>query len=230
MPDRPEMVLRLTQHLARLDEQEPLPLRLCRAAVEVVDGSEGAISLGYRTSGRTLLCATSEMATRFEEAQDLVSQGPALEALQTGTSVVSLSRAEQQRRWPTLDHALGELPVAAVHVLPMRPAASLVGVLTMHHEVASAAAVVLPDLEFLADAIGAAVLGHLPLADDADALWSERDRITQATGMVVAQLDVDPDDALAVLRAHAFAQDVTLLEVSRRVLARDLGFGTGRAR
>lgn len=85
MRERPEMVLRLTQRLANLGERDPLPLRLCRAAVEVVDGRDGAISLGHRAAGRTLLCATSDVATRFEETQDLVSQGPALEALRTGT-------------------------------------------------------------------------------------------------------------------------------------------------
>ena len=42
--------------------------------------------------------------------------------------------------------------------------------------------------------------------------WSSRAGIHQATGMVIAQLGISPDDALAVLRAHAYAEDIPLDE------------------
>jgi hypothetical protein len=42
----------------------------------------------------------------------------------------------------------------------------------------------------------------------------QRVEVYQATGMVMAQLDVDPPEALARLRAHAFAQDMTASEVA----------------
>jgi hypothetical protein len=54
--------------------------------------------------------------------------------------------------------------------------------------------------------------------------WAVRDQVDQATGMVVAQLRVSPADALAVLRAHAFAHSTTLAEVSGWVLDRTLDF------
>jgi hypothetical protein len=42
--------------------------------------------------------------------------------------------------------------------------------------------------------------------------------------MVVAQLGVRPDDALALLRAHAFALEIELDEVAEAVLTRRLDF------
>lgn len=42
--------------------------------------------------------------------------------------------------------------------------------------------------------------------------------------MVVAQLAVTVRDALAILRAHAFALDQPLAEVARAVVARELVF------
>jgi hypothetical protein len=51
--------------------------------------------------------------------------------------------------------------------------------------------------------------------------------------MVVAQLSIAPNDALALLRAHAFAHGITVAEVSRRIVTRDLAFtthGTGDVR
>ncbi len=46
--------------------------------------------------------------------------------------------------------------------------------------------------------------------------------VYQAQGMVLHQLSVSLEDALARLRAHAFASDRTLIEVSRDVVARRL--------
>ena len=80
------------------------------------------------------------------------------------------------------------------------------------------------DAQFLADAIGVAVLGGMDSGDDDDQLWATRDQVSQATGMVVAQLKIAPPDALALLRAHAFAHGTTVVDVSRGVLARKLDF------
>ena len=52
----------------------------------------------------------------------------------------------------------------------------------------------------------------------------ERAEVYQATGMVIAQLDVTPDAALATLRAHAFVHDRPIDAVARDVVARRLRF------
>jgi hypothetical protein len=80
------------------------------------------------------------------------------------------------------------------------------------------------DLAFLADVLGAAIVGGIPEGDGDHVLWSERDKISQATGMIVAQLGLGRVDALAVLRAHAFAREASIAEISRSVIARELVF------
>ena len=52
----------------------------------------------------------------------------------------------------------------------------------------------------------------------------ERAEVYQATGMVIAQLDVSADAALATLRAHAFVHDRPIDAVARDVVARTLRF------
>ncbi len=55
----------------------------------------------------------------------------------------------------------------------------------------------------------------------------ERREVYQATGMVIAQLDLSPDAALATLRAHAFVHDRPIDAVARDVVARTLRFDKG---
>ena len=57
--------------------------------------------------------------------------------------------------------------------------------------------------------------------------WAElnslsRAEVSQATGMLVAQLDVEPAEALVRLRAHAYATGRTSTEVARDILDRRL--------
>jgi hypothetical protein len=219
--NRREMMLRLTHTVAGLPVEDPLPLRMCAAFVQIVEAEAGSITVGYASSERTLLCATDETSARYEDAQDFVREGPSLDAFRTGRVVASLSVEDQRHRWPGLASSLLE-PFGAVRAIPMRPGTGVMGVLTVHDgrdmmddEV---------ELTFLADAIGTAILGDLPENDDVSRLWSERDRVSQATGMIVAQLGIAPADALALLRAHAFAHESTVVEVSRRVVDRKLDF------
>lgn len=64
--------------------------------------------------------------------------------------------------------------------------------------------------------------------EDGDGWWQEamvsHPEVHQATGMVVAQLGIGPEDALARLRAHAFATQRLLSDVARDVVARRLRF------
>jgi AmiR/NasT family two-component response regulator len=55
-------------------------------------------------------------------------------------------------------------------------------------------------------------------------MWSARAELHQATGMVIAQLNIPADDALALLRAHAYAHDTTLGDVAQQVITRQLDF------
>jgi hypothetical protein len=79
----------------------------------------------------------------------------------------------------------------------------------------------------LIDAVGVALVNGTP-ADPGltaePATWPVRAKMHQATGMVMAQLFISPDDALALLRAHAFAHDISLAEVSELVVSRRLDF------
>jgi hypothetical protein len=99
--------------------------------------------------------------------------------------------------------------------------------------------------EHLAGAFAAADLAELPVLDllggdlyaasgdpDSDA-WSEltalsRAEVSQATGMLMAQLDVDPAEALVRLRAHAYATGRAATDVARDILARRLRLETDR--
>ena len=58
------------------------------------------------------------------------------------------------------------------------------------------------------------------------ALTSRRE-IHQATGMVLAQSGATAAESLLLLRAYAFANDLTLKETAAAVLARKLSFDSG---
>lgn len=225
MQDRSTLVLELTQELSRIAPDEPFPLRMCRAFAKFANADGGAISLGFTTSERTLLCVTDDLVSLFEDVQETLREGPTLDAFRTARPVICASWDEQVERWPVLMESMpSSVSSTLLYAFPMLPERILVGVVSLHVRPSRPLARPSDDLDFLADVVGAAIVGGLPVEDGPHALWSERDRVSQATGMIVAQLGVNSADALAVLRAHAFAHEATVGEISRAVLARELVF------
>ena len=93
--------------------------------------------------------------------------------------------------------------------------------------------------EDLAGAVAAAELAGIPLLDLLDGdlqaavadpnsnAWAElntlsRAEVSQATGMLVAQLEIEPAEALVRLRAHAYATGRSATDVARDILDRRL--------
>jgi len=224
--DTPHPLLaELTRVLGRTGPRSPMALRLCLAFNEIVSADGGSITLGFATPDRITLCSTDGPAARVEDAQDILREGPGLDAVRTGVAVCGLSLAEQRLRWPMLSELLdrghGGL---SLHAFPLAPDTAVLGVVCVYQLGERHLEVSTEDAQFLANALGVALLGHLDPESMTSERWTARDRVDQATGMVVAQLRVTPADALAVLRAHAFAHATTVAAVSRWVLDRELDF------
>jgi hypothetical protein len=136
-------------------------------------------------------------------------------------------------RWPAFTRALLDAGVSAVFAFPVSMAEQHVGALDLFRNRRGPLSDQALDAGMLA-----AQLAALPLLDmlaehqDWDATgrddgWTElssiqRVEVYQATGMIMAALDVDSAEALVRLRAHAFAHDMTAREVAWAIVERRL--------
>jgi hypothetical protein len=216
------------------DTSIPLALRLCRACVDILQTDGASLSVASTDVERMTVCSTDDVAARLEDLQEVVGEGPGTEAFETGVQAVarvSAATAPEDGRWPMfadgVRQSIGELTVYAVAI---RPGRTTLGVLMLHRASGGPLGVHPGQTQFLADAVGAALLRAPESHDTSTAAWTDRARIHQATGMVIAQLGVDAEDALALLRAHAFAKGSPLLDVASEVVERRLNFTDSRHR
>lgn len=217
-------MVRLTRLLARTEPSQPLAHRLIAALTPTLEMDGGAITIGYETAERSTLSVTDPLAERVEELQDVLWEGPSLDAFRTGSPVAE-GTVGQECRWPALSQSLSERHEAILlYAVPMMPDSRVLGVVSMYRHAGAPLEFDRDGAQFLADAIGVAILGRFGRTESADLVWSTRDRVHQATGMVVAQLRIPPADALALLRAHAFADGVPLADVADEVVTRRLDF------
>lgn len=206
--------------------EDPLPARLCRRFVAAAAARGGAITLASTRPEHTTLSTTDDAAARLEDLQEVLGQGPGADAYDSGTLVAAdLSRADDNR-WPMFARAARDA-FGPIHLraFPMRAGGQVLGVVTVHDPASGPRAAALDEhgLALLADAIGAALARESHDAQDGPP-WGARDRIHQATGMVVAQLAITPDDALALMRAFAFSHEMDLQTVAEEILHRRQNF------
>ena len=179
-------------------------------------------------TGRVTLCVTDETAGRLEDLQDVLGQGPGPDAYRTGRTVSTSLGSPADPRWPVFrQSAQAAVGSVSLYSFPIQPDGAPLGVLTLHQLEPRPLRYELAELGFLADALGVALLRDPGSRAEAGlGPWSSRALVHQATGMVVAQLGIAPDDALAVLRAHAYAHATTLDGIAARVTSRQLDFST----
>jgi hypothetical protein len=222
------------------DDRE-LAQRICRACIEGLDVDGAAISLLTATVSRETLWASDATAERLEDLQFSLNEGACMQAAATGSPVLvpDLHHSTEAARWPIFAAAVAEQTnVHALFALPLQWGVTNLGVLDMYRSVAGE----LSQTQWR-DAVSAADVAALMLLglrtdpgpgpgsfdSDAAAGWldhSSRSRaeIHQATGMVLAQLQVSATAALARLRAYAFVEQRLLGDVARDVVDRTLIF------
>jgi GAF domain-containing protein/ANTAR domain-containing protein len=205
--------------------------QVCRAYVGGLDVDGAAVSLLTASTSSQTLCATDATAELLEELQFSLGEGVCLEAAVTGRPVLiaDLHHTAEVSRWPMFAAAVAEQSdVGALFALPVQWGTINLGVLCLYRKTPGS----LSDAQ-LRDAMSATDMAALMFlgarTDPGDGAWLDhsvhgRAEIHQATGMVLAQLEVSATDALARMRAYAFVEQRLLSDVAHDVVSRRLRF------
>jgi hypothetical protein len=209
--------------------------RLCEACVVLCGVDAAAISLVFDGANAGTLGASGPSARVYDELQFALGEGPCLDSVAHRAPVVVLDLADPDDvRWPAYGPAMLAHQIRGVYAMPVVLAGEYIGALELFRSNPA-----MLGAEALAAVLMAAELAQLPLLDllgedlqaavtdpDSDS-WAElntlsRAEVSQATGMLVAQLEVAPTEALVRLRAHAYTTGRSATDVARDILDRRL--------
>jgi hypothetical protein len=228
MSPRGDVLARLAVLVAVDAARRPLSWRLCEACRQLLGAERAAITLNNSGRDRVTLASTDALMARIEDVQDVLGEGPGWDAYASGRLVSATMTAEN--RWPRFSDEIREFGGAStLFAVPMHPSTLVLGVLTFLRTPEQAPDTDLDTAQFLSDAVGAALLRdpEAYAGYGAGGPWSERVVIHQATGIVCAQLRISVEDALALLKAHAYAHEMNLHEVAQLVIDRQIDFRIG---
>jgi hypothetical protein len=209
--------------------------RLCEACVVLLEVDAAAISLIFDGAPSGTLGCSGARARMYDELQFTLGEGPCLDSISQRAPVLVVDLADRDDgRWPAFAPALLAHRIRGVYAMPVVIAGEYVGALDLFRSTPGHL-----DDEHLAGAIVAAELAVIPLLDLLDAdlqaavgdpgsdAWAEfnalsRAEVSQATGVLVAQLEIEPAEALVRIRAHAYTTGRNATDVARDILARRL--------
>lgn len=220
---------RLAAVLASLRDVDPVTARLCEAGRRMLDADGAALTIMMSPQTVMTVAATDQLATELEDLQDVLGEGPGRLAMAEGTPQLADFGGADDVRWPLM-HEQGRVLGfdGTVLAVPLRPTTTVIGALTVHRNARAAPpAHVESTSAFLSVALGTALLHDPALERYEDAYaeaWASRARVHQATGMVISQVGVRPEDAMALMRGQAFAIGASLTDVAEAVIERRLNF------
>jgi hypothetical protein len=184
--------------------------------------------------GTETVSASDQTAARLDEVQFDLGEGPCWDAMGARRPVYEPAlRHPEINRWPSLAEAMEHEPVEALFAFPLVFGTLGLGAMDLYSRrpgpigaEASATA------SQLADAIAKVVLAKA-LAESGETgsqvvegQFSRR-VIDQATGFVIGQLHLSPEDARLLIHAHAFASGRPVADVAADIIEHRLRFDDG---
>ncbi|WP_211294239.1 GAF and ANTAR domain-containing protein [Lentzea kentuckyensis] len=204
---------------------------VCEACIMLIGVSGAQLTLMNGTGRGESRYSTNEIGSQLENLRFTLGEGPCEDAVRSGVPVLAgqLDSWENHQRWPLFAPAAIATGARAVFVFPLRSGAIRVGALALHRtSPGPLTSEQVHDAHIIADLTMSLLLDELTrlhLASEvppADGMPLSRAEVHQATGMLSVQLGVSMDEALVRLRAHAFAHDQSVVDVSRDIVARRL--------
>jgi hypothetical protein len=228
-----DRVARLLADVAAATEGDPTLMvqQLCDAVAPLLGVTGAAVLLMGADGDAGVVYASEGVSAHLADLEFVLHEGPGLDAVRRHEAVLVPDLDGAQQWVGYASEALGA-GARAVFGFPLQLGAIRVGALII---LRTAAGRLTRDQLTIAFAIAESVTRLLLVADSrpggdrSGADWTDLDGdwrvVHQATGMVSVQLGVPVGEALARLRAHAFASNQTIRGVAHAVVARRLRLG-----
>lgn len=203
---------------------------LCRPFLSVLPIDGAAISMLGAPFGVETVCASNVRAARIDELQIDLGEGPSWDAYATKAPVFARNlRVQSTPEWPMLLAALGDDAIGALYAFPLKVGSLRIGAIGLYAEDAvELTTLQVSDATVLADLAALQVLRRALASYESGAQsipgepeYSRR-VVHQATGMVLAQMNVSAEQAHLMIRAHAFSSGRSVRETANEIVERRL--------
>jgi GAF domain-containing protein len=213
-----------------MDDDSTTAPPLCAVCQSITGASGAGVMLMFDEIVAGSVCCSNSVSAQIEELQFTLGEGPCIDAYRRDEPV-SEPDLSGSLRWVGFGPAAVEAGAAAVFGFPVRTGSARLGALNLYNDRPGPLsedqyrdALVLADV---AAQIILAMQAGMPRGELAAELERGSDLhyvVHQAAGMVSIQLDVSVTHALIRLRAHAYGNERSVLDVSADVVARKLRF------
>ncbi|RSO37802.1 GAF domain-containing protein [Streptomyces sp. WAC 06725] len=198
--------------------------RFMTCVAEACGTPSAALTLMNADHGQLSVAASDDPSRTAQDLEFVLGEGPAHDASVSGRLVAASGRTIE-RRWPAFGPALTSLGIREVLTAPLRTEGSCIGALAVFDPGAGPGTA--DTLTVIADALTRTVL----LGPDADPELYDgadhRDCVQQAAGMLSVQAGCRVQDALALIKARAFADGQAPDAVARRIIDGTLKLAQG---
>ncbi len=201
--------------------------QLCSALARALPATGTGLSLLTEdTYGGGTVAASDAASKALEELQFTLGEGPCIDAYSSRRPVLEPDLSTHGiRRWPGYAPAAQQHGVKAVFAFPLQVGAARAGALDIYRDSPGSlsAGALAQAFTFAEVAMGLLVDGQ----QGADGSWNGPDlddvlayrlEVYQAQGMVMVDLGVGIDEAMARLRGHAYAHGRYISDVARDIV------------
>ncbi len=201
---------------------------LCGPFLRTLPITGAAISTLGSPFGTETICASDEQAARIDELQFDLGEGPCWQALATQRPVLNPDIRNPSEVWPMFVQAISTSKIGGLFAFPMFIGSLNIGAVDLYTvRTGRLSAAQVDDATVLVALAARQVLRRAlqsrPVVhDETDDEGYSRRVVHQATGMILAQLDLPASDALLVLRGYAFSHGRTVRDVATDVVARKI--------
>jgi hypothetical protein len=201
--------------------------RLSHWFVQVLPVTGAAVSTLGGVLGTETISASEPRAARLDELQFDLGEGPCWDALRSARPVAEPALMSTGR-WPAFVSAVRDYDVCSIFAFPLHVGTLHFGAVDLYSLTPlSLSALQTNQATEMAEAVSRRLLKDaLSGIDEEGREFNPHSRraIHQATGMVLAQLEISPEDAELVIQGHAFGTGRSMMEVAAEITGGKLTF------
>jgi GAF domain/ANTAR domain len=222
----------LTTALIDVDRAADDPATFYRPFLMLLPVSGAAVSTVGDLLGSETVSASDPLAATVDELQFDLGEGPCWDAMMSRRPVLEPHIRRNTTRWPAFSVAIAEHQISSLFAFPLHVGTLQIGAVDLYSvDVMELSPTQTRHASVLADRVGTHVLRRALASageayEDTGSAFSRR-IIHQATGVVIAQLHLPPDEARLIIQGQAFATSRSVMTVADDILQGRIVFTHG---